>query len=131
VIVVDTNVLAYLFIEGPRTREVEALRGVDPEWAAPLLWRSEFRSVLAGYLRRGEVERRVAIRMTEVAEQMLHGREYAPDHEAVIDVVLESDLSAYDAEYVATARRVGVPLYTYDAQILDRYPELACHPSSI
>jgi len=128
VIVVDVNVLAYLFIDGPQTPEVEALHELDPEWAAPLLWRSEWRSVLAGYLRRGELDRPTAIRMSEVAGRLLEGREYPVEHEAVLDIVLTSDLSAYDAEYVATAKRLGLPLYTYDAGILGGFPTVARRP---
>ena len=52
-IVVDTNVLAYLWLPGERTTAAERLLKRDPDWNAPLLWRSEFRSVLAGCLRRG------------------------------------------------------------------------------
>jgi predicted nucleic acid-binding protein len=128
VIVVDVNVLAYLFIDGPQTAEVLALRDGDPEWAAPLLWRSEWRSIMAGYLRRGDLDRALAIRMTETATRMLRGREYPVEHEAVLDVVLGSTLSAYDAEYVATASRLGVPLYTYDREVLDAFPEVARRP---
>jgi predicted nucleic acid-binding protein len=51
-IVVDSNVLAYLYLPGECTEAAEALLGNDPEWAAPILWRSEFRNILAGYLRR-------------------------------------------------------------------------------
>lgn len=50
-IVVDTNVLAYLYLPGEYTAAAEALLAHDPDWAAPVLWRSEFRNILAGYLR--------------------------------------------------------------------------------
>ena len=46
-IVVDTNVLAYLLIPGQYTESAERLLLDEPEWAAPLLWRSELRNVLA------------------------------------------------------------------------------------
>ena len=51
-IVVDTNVLAYLYLPGEYTIAAESLLEQDPEWAAPILWRSEFRNILAGYPRR-------------------------------------------------------------------------------
>ncbi len=52
-IVVDTNVIAYLWLPGARTAAAERLVKKDSDWNAPLLWRSEFRNVLAGCLRRG------------------------------------------------------------------------------
>jgi predicted nucleic acid-binding protein len=45
-IVVDSNVLAYLYLLGERTADAEALPGQELEWAAPFPWRSEFRNIL-------------------------------------------------------------------------------------
>jgi len=128
VIVVDVNVLAYLFIAGPETAAVEALHRTDPDWAAPLLWRSEWRSVLAGYLRRGDLDRRTALDLTELARRMVAGREYPVEDQAVLDVVLDSGLSAYNADYVAAAWALGAPLATFDRQVLRAFPEIARRP---
>ena len=49
-IVVDSNVLAYLYLPGEYTPAAEALLERDPDWASPILWRSEFRNILAGCL---------------------------------------------------------------------------------
>ena len=51
-IVVDTNVIAYLYLPTEFTEQAEQLLEQEPVWTAPLLWRSEFRNVLALYLRR-------------------------------------------------------------------------------
>lgn len=51
-IVVDANVLAYLYLPGEYTAAAEALLLRDAEWAAPVLWRSELRNLLAGCMRR-------------------------------------------------------------------------------
>ncbi|MCO6439628.1 MAG: hypothetical protein J5I81_00810 [Nitrococcus mobilis] len=50
-IVADTNLLIYILLAGEHTLAAERVFQRDPEWAAPLLWRSEFRNVLALYLR--------------------------------------------------------------------------------
>ena len=50
-IVADTNQIAHLHLPGGHTAEAEMLFKLDPDWAAPLLWRSEFRSVLSLHVR--------------------------------------------------------------------------------
>ena len=47
-IVVDKNVVAYLYLPGEYTEAAEALLEHDSDWAAPVLWRSELRNILAG-----------------------------------------------------------------------------------
>ena len=127
-IVVDVNVVAYLLIDGEHTTEAEALLETDPEWAAPLLWRSEWRNVLAGYLRRGGLGRAAAEAGVREAERLLRGREYLPDGGRVLELVERSGCSAYDCEYVAVAEALGVPLLTWDRAVLEGFPEVAVRP---
>ncbi|HUW30348.1 MAG TPA: type II toxin-antitoxin system VapC family toxin, partial [Planctomycetota bacterium] len=54
-IVVDTNLIAYLLLGGEKTPGARSVFERDPKWAAPLLWRSEFRSVLAMFMRKGKL----------------------------------------------------------------------------
>jgi predicted nucleic acid-binding protein len=130
VIVVDVNVIAYLLIDGPRTREAEELLRVDTEWAAPLLWRSEWRNVLAGYLRRGALDRAAVIECIGAAEGLVREREYLVDGARVMELVAVSPCSAYDCEYVALADTLAVPLLTYDRGVLDAFPDHATTPGA-
>ena len=75
-IVIDSNVLAYLYLPGEHTAAAEALLQSDPDWAAPLLWRSELRNVLAGSLRRGALSFEQAYAVQREAESLLAGSEY-------------------------------------------------------
>lgn len=124
-IVVDTNVLVYLHLPGDRIREAEAWLERDPEWAAPILWRSEFRNILAGYLRRGTLTFDRACALQAEAEDLLAGHEYEVDSERVLELVRDSNCSAYDCEFVALAERLDVKLVTLDAKILKAFPRRA------
>ena len=124
-IVVDTNVVAYLLLEGPLTERAEALLLHDPEWAAPVLWRSELRSVLSGYLRRGQLERQQVLRLQGQAESLLQGREVPVDSADVFRLVEASDCSAYDCEFVAAALALQSRLISSDRQLLRAFPEIA------
>lgn len=129
-IVVDVNVVAYLLIEGEHTEESESVLEADPEWAAPLLWRSEWRNILAGYLRRGHLDRPGIIERLDAAEELLRGREYLVEGPRVMDLVAASTCSAYDCEYVALAETLDVPLVTNDGRVLAAFSERAVTPAA-
>ena len=124
-IVVDTNVLAYLWLPGERTAAAERLLKDDSDWNAPLLWRSEFRNVLAGCMRRGDLGLETALRIVEGAEGQMRGREFSVPSAQVLERAEESDCSAYDCEFVVLADELGVPLITSDEKVLKSFPSLA------
>ena len=124
-IVVDSNVIAYLYLPGDHTAAAEALLTRDPEWAAPLLWRSEFRNILAGYLRPGTLTFEQTVTTQREAESLLAGAEYEIDSLSVMELVRDSDCSAYDCEFVALAQNLGTRLYTMDGKLLQAFPNVA------
>jgi predicted nucleic acid-binding protein len=125
VIVVDTNVIAYFWLPGAHTAAAEELWHEDAGWNAPLLWRSEFRKVLTGYVRRRRLALEAAQRIIAQAESQMQGREYAVPSEEVLRRATESSCSAYDCEYVVLAEELGVPLVTSDAKLLSAFPSVA------
>jgi predicted nucleic acid-binding protein len=131
VIVVDTNVVAHLWIPGERTAVSERLLRHDPAWAAPLLWRSELQSVLAGWMRRGRLDLAGACRIAAAAGAHLRGREFAVATERVLRLVAGSVCSAYDCEFAALAEELGVPLVTADRELLRAFPGLALAPERL
>ncbi len=124
-IVVDSNILAYLYLPGDRTAAAEALLEQDPEWAAPTLWRSEFRNILAGYMRRKAVTFDQACSLQREAESLLAGAEFAVDSSAVLELVRDSDCSAYDCEFIALAIKLNTKLVTVDKKLLREFPTRA------
>jgi len=125
VIVVDSNVLAYLYLPGEHTPDAEALLERDPEWAAPVLWRSEFRNILAGYMRRKTLTFDQACNLQNEAEDLLTGSEFEVDSQAVLALVRDSDCSAYDCEFIALAARLDTKLVTMDKKLLRAFPKCA------
>ena len=124
-IVVDSNVLAYLYLPGEHTARSEALLERDGDWAAPVLWRSELRNVLAGYMRRGRLTFEQANTIQREAESLLEGSEYEVDSSSVLQLVRDSDCSAYDCELVALALKLDTKLVTMDVKLVRAFPRSA------
>lgn len=124
-IVVDSNIIAYLYLPGEFTEAAEKLLERNAEWAAPILWRSEFRNILAGYMRRSTLTFDQALLLQQEAESLLFGFEYEVDSRSVLDIVRASDCSAYDCEFIALAQHLKTKLYTMDAKLLRAFPKIA------
>ena len=124
-IVVDTNLIAYLLINGEWTQRAEAVKRRDPEWAAPLLWRSEFRNLLSLYIRQEIFDLDHAINLLRNAEEIMQGREHTISSASVVKLAASSRCSAYDCEFVALAQDLSVPLVTSDRKVLTAFPETA------
>jgi predicted nucleic acid-binding protein len=124
-IVVDSNIIAYLYIPGAFTAAAEKLLNDEPEWTAPVLWRSEFRNILAGYFRRGDLSLAQAKAIQSEAESLLTGNEFDVESDAVFELVQNSNCSAYDCEFIALSRMLGAKLVTMDGKVLKAFPETA------
>ena len=124
-IVVDTNVMVRFVMVEEAALDVVRLRERDREWAAPSILVSELRNALLGYVRRGDLTSEQAKAMHDEAAIALGGRVYEVPGDAVIDTALECGLTAYDAEFVALARALGVALVTMDAAVLRGAPDVA------
>src|SRR5439155_8330941 len=98
VIVVDTNVIAYCWIDGERTAVAQRVRSRDPEWHAPFLWRSELRSALVATLWRRAMKTEDASSIMTEVENALTGREHLVASDAVLELAVATHLSAYDCE---------------------------------
>ena len=124
-IVVDTNAVVHLLLGGDQTAAARRVFGKDPEWAAPLLWRSEFRSVLSMLMRRQDLALAHALEAAREAELLMGGREFSVETQTVLELTRESGCTAYDCEFVALASDLRVQLVTSDREILAAFPTLA------
>ena len=124
-IVVDSNVIAYYWVNGPLTGIAQDVQTKDSEWHVPMLWRSEMRSVLTGYLRDGSLSVEQITRLMSSAEESFLGREHIVPSDKVFKLAVETSLSAYDCEFVALASTLDVPLVTADKAVLKAFPDRA------
>ena len=128
-IVADANLIAYLAMPGERTEDAEAVLGADPIWVAPLLWRSELRSVVHKYVAQKLLTLAQAGAVLQRAESVMAGRESDVDSARVLVLASRSGCSTYDCEYVALAQELGVPLVTFDRALLRAFPQVALTPA--
>jgi predicted nucleic acid-binding protein len=122
VIVVDSNVIAYCWVNGPLTALAQRVRVKDPDWHVPILWRSEVRSILTGYLRDRSLSRPQIARVMDAAESALAGSEHLVPSDSVFEIAENSQLSAYDCEFIVLATVLAVPLVTADKAVLKAFP---------
>lgn len=128
-IVVDTNVICYLFLTGPHSAASEQVLLADSQWAAPLLWRSEFLNVLAGTMRREKLTINEASEVMDNAVALMRPNEFAVKSDHVLRLVSNSNCSAYDCELVALAQTLNVPLISADRHLLASFPEFVQSPA--
>ena len=124
-IVVDTNVIASMWVPNDMDEWVYKVLKKDDDWIAPLLWRSEFRNVLSIYLRKDILELPVVLQAIEEAEQLMDANEFGVNSTQVMSLVADSSCSAYDCEFVALADDLNVQLVTFDKKIVREFPDIA------
>lgn len=129
-IVADTNLLAFLNIESAQSQAARQVVLRDPEWVAPVLWRSELRNTLMKCFRGGLIGRDEAFAIMADAESMMSFNEYDIASDDVLELAAETGCSAYDAEFVVLAKDLGVPLVTTDKELLEKFSETAVTPEA-
>lgn len=105
--------------------EAEGVWKKDSNWIVPPLWKSEFRNILAQYVRHKKLSLSESQALLKEAETILEQKVYEVDSDWVLRLVNKSSCSAYDCEYVSLAQRFGVLLVTADKEVLREFPETA------
>ena len=127
-IVVDTNIIAYLRIPGDFTPVVEAILEKDPYWIAPKLWRSEFRNVLTRQVLVKKLSLKTAIQIYKKTEDFFKDKDYEVQGESVLRYSVESGCSSYDCEFIALSQEKKASFVTLDKKILKTFPQIAISP---
>jgi predicted nucleic acid-binding protein len=130
VIVADASLLAHLLIPGSETSLAEAVFGKDPEWTAPPLWRSELRSVVLKHIRVSRMTFALANTVFETALRLIGDREMSMPAPLILENAIGFKISAYDAEYVALARQLDVPLLSFDRKLRAAAPDVVSSPQA-
>jgi predicted nucleic acid-binding protein len=117
VIIVDAELLASLTLVRPLTPLARQAFLKDPDWAAPPLWRSDFRGALWKHLSANRISRDQAQRAFEMAHAVIAGNEPEPELGRVLDLARSRGLEIYDAEYLAVAEELGVTFVTTDDEL--------------
>lgn len=124
-IVVDTNVIACLYLPTEFTAQSEIILQQEPDWIAPVLWKSELRNVLALYLRQQLLDLDSAIAIQAQAELLMSENEFEVNSEQVLALTERSGCSAYDCEFVALAQSFDLQLVTTDKKLIRAFPDVA------
>lgn len=121
-IVVDTNVLAYLLIKGDKTEDAQALYSQDDDWHTEPFALVELSNLLTTACRSGGLAFSRASRVLATAEQVLQGRTHAVSHQMALAVAKEFAVSAYDARFITVADQLGAALVTEDQRLRKAAP---------
>jgi predicted nucleic acid-binding protein len=120
-VLVDTNILAYLMIEGDRTSAAQALYARDPDWRSDTFILVEFANVLTTYVRAK------ALTYKQGSELLAGAQEILPmltsvQHIQAFEAATEFGISAYDGRFIAIARQMKSKLVTEDAKLRAAVP---------
>ncbi len=123
-VLIDTNIVAYLLLQGDHTPAARRLRRADPDWRSEAFLMVEFANVLASYL----ATKRMTLPAAQVflgrAAALLEGKLARMPHPQVLGVAARHGVSAYDARFLALADQLGIRLVTEDAKLRKAAPAL-------
>ena len=122
-VLVDTNIIAYLMIRGNRTAAAQQLYERDSDWCSEAFVMVEFSNVIATYVRTRALTQAQGTKL--LAESQVH---LSTLHSVVNTQALESamqfGISAYDARFISLAKQLKMKLITEDVKLRVAVPAL-------
>src|SRR5205085_7870979 len=123
-ILVDTNIIAPLYVRSARSDAVGELFARDAVWRTEPLALIELSNVLMTYERARYITAATARDCLERAVAFLQPNLFRVSHQAALDAALRYGTTAYDARFLALARELRMPLITEDARLRTAAPAL-------
>jgi predicted nucleic acid-binding protein len=123
-VLVDTNVVAYLLIEGKQTAAAQQLRKRDSDWRSEAFLLVEFTNVLASSIATKRMTLSLAEELLARASVLFDGKLGRISHASVLTTAARYRVSAYDAHFLALADQLGSRLVTEDAKLRTAAPAL-------
>ena len=123
-VVVDTNVIAPLYVRSARTEAVEELFARDAVWRTEPLALIELSNVLITYERSRYITAATARDCLNRAAAFLQPHLFRVSHQAALEAALDYRVTAYDARFLALADQLGSRLVTEDARLRAAAPAL-------
>ncbi len=123
-LVIDTNVVAYLLIEGDYTAAARSLHHRDDDWRSEAFIMVEFTNVLTASIAARRMDLVLAQRFLADATSLLQGKLTSIPHDSVLSLAVQYRTTAYDARFLALADQLGSRLVTEDARLRAAAPAL-------
>jgi predicted nucleic acid-binding protein len=122
VLVIDTNVLTHVLIQGEMTRAARALLSRDPEWHSEAFIFVEFSNVLVTHVRTSRLGREQAARLLGEAHMIIQSVANVAHREA-LQIATDAGITVYDALFLAAAQDLDQKLITEDRQLRAAAPD--------
>ncbi len=123
-LVIDTNIIAPLYVRSARTDAVTMLFAQDSIWRTEPLALIELSNVLITYERARYILAATARGCLKRAAAFLQPNLFRVSHQAALDAALRYGTTAYDARFLALADHLGQRLVTEDAKLRAAAPKL-------
>jgi len=121
VVLIDTNILAYLMIEGDRTTAAQKLFERDSEWCSEAFVMVEFSNILATYIRTKALTRTQGTRLLTEAQTLIPTLHNVASTQT-LETAIEYEISAYDARFISLAKHLKQKLVTEDVKLRTAVP---------
>ena len=123
-LVIDTNIIAPLYVRSARSDAVIKLFAQDQVWRTEPLALIELSNVLVTYERARYITAATARDCLDCAAVFLLPNLFRVTHQAALETALRYGTTAYDARFLAMADQLGSRLVTEDKKLRAAAPNL-------